>query len=547
MEEIENRQRPIATNVSTHIFHRITTPYKQAHTQRVIRQVINIFEHMTKEEVSRNPTKIITIKLEKNRRGVYVAIGYEYHIYHFVDYLDSLSELKLLIGRNNPFMNYEYLMLAMNEAKKEAAQEVLNIIYDIKYVANRDEFVTNIFKKFDEIYDKKKEVIALKFIDEYKNIENKLLNVRENKNILLTNVTSFLSNNNHNTLSFHKIFKKHLLSGGKYNTITSKFFTKLFREKYEIPYIIDTYAEKISSGSFGIVYGNNNINKNKLNQITKNKLIENNNIPIIVKKQNINTDSYPYSFGEINELKCFNYYKEALIQYILYTLSEEPFKLQIPKVYSFKYMEPKLEYKYTREKYSITIMQQIEGITLYDYLKDESPILPILPPLTIIHYMKQIFSLMNYLYEQFGFIHGDIKSNNIMVQTDGKIILIDYGFSSINKLPNIENLNSNFLLSAYIELYNKLKVQDFLMHYDITMILCMYCRFILKFYTNRRIRSILETLFLDDILKDSLVFLINRPITSPSILRNKIDGVDYAKISYSNLLAKIDEIESALR
>ncbi len=535
----ESNKRPIATNTSKHMFSRLTTPYKQEHTQKIIDQVINIFKNMINDEV-RSDSSFILRKLIRVRKGVYREVIDTFHVHNILEYLG--------LPPDYPFGDLKQFIIDINECKKSAAREVLDEIYQMESVNNRDLFITNVFNNFKNKYREKRNAMADKYLlNVRKNEANIFKNVPVNSNMLLTNITTFFQNNSQGRI-FQKMLKKNLLNNGIDDEVISKYFLKILQNNYTLPNLFNQYTPRMSSGSYGSVYQNKNINRSKLNQLTVNKL--NSTIPIIIKKQNI----YNRRKG-IDDIASFNNYKEALIQYILYNLSEDRFKLHIPKIYSFRFMEP---------NYSVTIMQQINGVVLYDYFyrlkKNNIP-----HPLVIINFMKQLFLLLNYLYTTFGFIHGDIKNNNIMVQNDNTIILLDYGFSSINKLPNFENIHSKFLLCSHKEVYNYLNETHMLKYYDITMLLYMYCEFILTLYLNKgtsshyqyfgvtdrnkidQSRIILQSLFLDDTLKNQLIYLIHRSREIPFItLRNKINNVDYTKITYSNLISKINEIEIQL-
>ncbi len=537
----EFNKRPIATNVSKHMFSRLTTPYKQEHTRKIINDVIRIFKYMINDEVKSDSSFILRM-IVKIRKGVYKQRIDTYHTHNILEYFGLPPDF--------PFGDLKQLTIDLNECKKAAAREVLDEIYQMESVNNRDLFINTVFNNFKNKYSEKGSIILNEYLlNMKKNESNLLTNIPVNTNMLLTNITTFFQNNSQGRI-FQKMLKKNLLNNGINDEVISKYFLTILQNNYTLPDLFTSSTPRMSHGSYGSVYQNKNINKSKLNKLITNKL--NSTIPIIIKKQNIYNNRIR---GNIDNIACFNNYKEALIQYILYNLSEDRFKLHIPKIYSFRFMHP---------HYSVTIMQQINGVDLYDYFyrlkKNNIP-----HPLVIIHFMKQLFLLLNYLYTTFGFIHTDIKNNNIMVQNDNTIILLDYGFSSINKLPDFENIHSKFLLCSHKEVYNYLNETHMLKYYDITMLLYMYCEFILIMYLNKgtskhyqhfgvtdrnkidRSRIILQSLFLDDELKNKLIYLIHTSKGIPFItLRNKINNVDYTKITYSNLISKINEIEIEL-
>jgi len=68
-------------------------------------------------------------------------------------------------------------------------------------------------------------------------------------------------------------------------------------------------------------------------------------------------------------------------------------------------------------------MEQLEGRTLHDIISEGS--LPIAEALRI---LKQVALAVNYLHEK-GLMHGDLKTENIMICRDGSVKLIDLGFA----------------------------------------------------------------------------------------------------------------------
>ncbi len=365
--------------------------------------------------------------------------------------------------------------------------------------------------------------------------ENAILaNVPLNSNMLLTNITSFLSDNSGAKL-FQKKLKKYLLKEGVSINDISNIFYKIFttNPRYLLDESIIRNGEKIlNEGQFGSVFANKSINKSKFG----NNVQLNESIPIIIKRQNMNLGINRFSKKEIN---LFNYYKEALIQYILYNLVDEPFKRQIPKVYSVKYIAP---------NNILTIMEQIQGKLLFDRL-NEFP-----RPLEFIGYIKQLFVLLKYLYETFGFIHCDIKAENIMIR-DGLIVLLDYGFSSINKLPHIEN--PHFSLSVHDKIYNELITKNTYPFIDILMTLKMYQIIIDNIYhpANIKIHNIsTKSKYIEFMNIMDKIFINNDTNqlyeqVSPlehSHIRKTIFRINYPDFTYDNMISTVEEIEREL-
>ncbi len=306
-------------------------------------------------------------------------------------------------------------------------------------------------------------------------IEEILTNVPHNSNILLTNITLFISNNS-NARLFQKKFKKYLLKEGVTEHEIGSIFIRLFTGNpfylLNVSTIINP-SEKLSSGAYGTIFSNKSLNKNKLRNI-----LLNSNVPIIVKIIR-NTNSNP--------LYIFNVYKEALIQYIIYHLSDIRFKINIPKIYSIKMIGT----------HPSVIMEQIQGNTLYNLFRSET--IPNL--LQFINYIKQLFELLQYLYNTFGLVHNDIKGDNIMIRDDN-IVLLDYGFSLITKLPTIDN--PNFSLSVYDRMYDLQNSNHSLPFIDILVILRMYKNIISKYYNQIKIKRLFQHLSFNQALNKSI-------------------------------------------
>jgi len=78
-----------------------------------------------------------------------------------------------------------------------------------------------------------------------------------------------------------------------------------------------------------------------------------------------------------------------------------------------------------KEKY--LVMEYIEGITLREYMKRNSP----LGMEKSLDFTMQILSALQHAHEK-GVVHRDIKPQNIMVQTNGKLKVTDFGIAQIS-------------------------------------------------------------------------------------------------------------------
>lgn len=370
-----------------------------------------------------------------------------------------------------------------------------------------------------------------------------IANVQTNNNILLTNITSFIQDNSDSKL-FHKKFKKYLLNDGVSIETISKIFCKIFLRNtfYQLGQNIIkpiNINKKLSSGSYGTVYGNKSINKLKLSTLTINSTI-----PVAIKILNIQ-----------NKIQTFIYYKESLIHYMIYHLSDERYKRSIPQIYSIKYIRPNM---------MSIIMEQIQGNTLLDIMYKNPN------PLVFIDYIIQLVHLLKYLHETFGFIHADIKLENIMVRDDNTIVLLDYGCSSINNLPTINNLDTNFSLSTYDDVYDNAHTINIYTGIDIVMILSMI-KYVLdniyskpkyaqKHFTNQEsyhsFFNIIYNIFVhghdqEHSLKRKLnsIYDIFLNIDYNQIRNRKINGLEkyYARNGYDNMLHILTSIEEELQ
>ena len=71
------------------------------------------------------------------------------------------------------------------------------------------------------------------------------------------------------------------------------------------------------------------------------------------------------------------------------------------------------------------VMEKHEGCTLRDELGRKF----LFPPNLVVDFARQILAFLSYLHG-LGLTHGDIKPENILLEPSGKIIVIDFAFSS---------------------------------------------------------------------------------------------------------------------
>jgi len=81
-------------------------------------------------------------------------------------------------------------------------------------------------------------------------------------------------------------------------------------------------------------------------------------------------------------------------------------------------------------------MEYIDGVTLDKYLKDKTPLLTLADKRACIK--SHIMSAVSILYDN-CIKHNDLSGTNIMITKDGKVKIIDYGFSSITLTPVPKN------------------------------------------------------------------------------------------------------------
>ncbi len=82
----------------------------------------------------------------------------------------------------------------------------------------------------------------------------------------------------------------------------------------------------------------------------------------------------------------------------------------------------KLYDRYTGDDMQYLVMEYVEGITLKQYLTKKGR----LETATVISIVTQVLQVLSYLHQN-GIVHGDVKPQNILLQTSGRIVLSDFG------------------------------------------------------------------------------------------------------------------------
>jgi serine/threonine protein kinase len=93
----------------------------------------------------------------------------------------------------------------------------------------------------------------------------------------------------------------------------------------------------------------------------------------------------------------------------------------IPKAEHNSYFEFKP--KNSQQAIHCLVMEKIEGVNLKEYIKQSGK--PIKGDLGL-RWLKEIIEILDQVHSQ-DIIHRDIKPQNIMLNPDGKLVLIDFG------------------------------------------------------------------------------------------------------------------------
>lgn len=93
------------------------------------------------------------------------------------------------------------------------------------------------------------------------------------------------------------------------------------------------------------------------------------------------------------------------------------------KDYDFTYnplfFTPKVEFK--GRDWAVFASELIDGVSLDDEMVRSDPKI-----------IVKILEILEYLYEEHGFKHGDLDISNIMIDKNGKLYLIDFEYSSFS-------------------------------------------------------------------------------------------------------------------
>lgn len=80
------------------------------------------------------------------------------------------------------------------------------------------------------------------------------------------------------------------------------------------------------------------------------------------------------------------------------------------------------------DKVQFIVMEYIDGITLTEYIERQG----ILKWRDVLHFITQILRALQHAHDR-GIVHRDIKSQNVMLLTDGTIKVMDFGIARFNR------------------------------------------------------------------------------------------------------------------
>ncbi len=83
------------------------------------------------------------------------------------------------------------------------------------------------------------------------------------------------------------------------------------------------------------------------------------------------------------------------------------------------------------EKVQFIVMEYVDGITLTDYIEQQS----VLKWRDSIHFTIQILKALQHAHDR-GIVHRDVKSSNVMLLSDGTIKVMDFGIARFNRENN---------------------------------------------------------------------------------------------------------------
>lgn len=83
------------------------------------------------------------------------------------------------------------------------------------------------------------------------------------------------------------------------------------------------------------------------------------------------------------------------------------------------------------EKVQFIVMEYVDGITLTDYIEQQS----VLKWRDSVHFTIQILKALQHAHDR-GIVHRDVKSQNVMLLSDGTIKVMDFGIARFNRENN---------------------------------------------------------------------------------------------------------------
>lgn len=368
-------------------------------------------------------------------------------------------------------------------------------------------------------------------------------------------------------------------SNNMINSYVSSVIIREFNRKYTSLYRLNNYIQTnlmqninvfdysrpVASGTFGSVHNTENI---------------------AVKRKIIEIDDKNIDYAKI--------FIEFFIQKILYTLSNDRYKNCIPKPYYIKKKNENeiiISFRNIANSISFSEYHNIIDLNITNQLRLSQNItsdhsIYITKLKNYLNILIKICDILNYYQNNFGFVHNDLHTSNILIDEHNNPYIIDFGFASIgfrlnrdldlylcsqidflpfNKIN--DNIKNVFNISKSTDLFQlicritfilkKTKFKDNLIeafymfdnnqHNLYTTILknkCLYNSInnLYEFATNpyslmEEIKIYLKTIYIDvdgEYLKRVATEIYSRftPINASRILRNIITKLDDGTISY---------------